>query len=330
MRKLENSLKDRKINYEKLLKYGFQKEKEQYIYKKKINNQQFEINVIISDKEAYSKLIDLESKIEFALVDIESAEGEFVGNLKQEYERVIENIIIECTSKEAFKSNQAKEIINYIEQKYKDKLEYLWEKFDNNAIWRNKQNRKWYGILFTLQKRKLGLDVDELTEIINLRYQKEKIENIIDNKKFFAGYHMNKKSWITIILDNSVETEKILDLIDNSYNLSVGSKSGLTGNALSKKVYEYLQTIPKGKVVTYKQVAESIGNKGLARVVGNILHKNPDGDKYPCYKVLNSKGELAEAFVFGGKEKQKLKLEKEGIKVENNKVDLKIYKWNGK
>lgn len=138
---------------------------------------------------------------------------------------------------------------------------------------------------------------------------------------------MNKKSWITIKLDESLPTTKIFELIDNSYQLSIGNKCGMTGKRLAKKVYEYLMTIPKGKVVTYKQVAESLGNKGLARVVGNILHKNPDGDKYPCYKVLNSKGELAEAFVFGGKEIQKERLEKDGIKVTNGKVDLKLYQW---
>jgi len=138
---------------------------------------------------------------------------------------------------------------------------------------------------------------------------------------------MNKKSWITIKLDYSIETKEIIKLIDNSYNLSIGNKCGMIGNNLAQKVYEYLTTIPKGKVVTYKQVAESLGNKGLARVVGNILHKNPDGDKYPCYKVLNSKGELAEAFVFGGKNIQKERLEQDGIKVIGDKVDLNIYQW---
>lgn len=99
---------------------------------------------------------------------------------------------------------------------------------------------------------------------------------------------------------------------------------------LSQKVYDYLTTIPKGKVVTYKQIGEYLGNKGLARAVGNILHKNTDGNKYPCYKVLNSKGQLAEAFVFGGKTIQKSRLEDDGIKVVNNKVDLKIYQWKEK
>ena len=179
----------------------------------------------------------------------------------------------------------------------------------------------------TVSKRKLGIESDDIVEIIDLRYQKEQIVEIIDNKNIFPGYHMNKKSWITIKLDNSVDTKQIYKLIDNSYKISIGNKCGLAGDTLSQKVYDYLTTIPKGKVVTYKQVAEHLGNKGLARVVGNVLHKNPDGDKYPCYKVLNAKGELAECFVFGGKSIQKKRLENDGIKVINNMVDLKLYQW---
>lgn len=327
MRDISNKLKNRKIKHENILNYGFTIENKSYIYKTSLFDNQFEAEIVISDEKSYSKLIDLESKTEFILVDIENTQGEFVGKLKQEYDKIIEDIIAKCTDKEVFKNKQTKEIINYVSKKYNDKLEFLWEKFDNNAIWRNKQNNKWYGILLIIPENKLNMQSDKIIEVLDLRCQKEKVQEIVDNKKIFNGYHMNKKSWITIKLDNTIDTKTIYDLIDNSYNLSIGNKCGLTGENLSKKVYEYLTTIPKGKVVTYKQIAESIGNKGLARVVGNILHKNPNEDKYPCYKVINSKGELAENFVFGGKEKQRRKLEEEGIKVLNNKVDLNEYQW---
>lgn len=95
---------------------------------------------------------------------------------------------------------------------------------------------------------------------------------------------------------------------------------------MKEKVYEFLRTIPKGKVITYGQIAEYLGNKKLARVVGNILHNNPDKEKYPCYKVVNSKGNLSKKFAFGGIEKQKENLEKDGIIVINYKVDLDKYK----
>lgn len=93
-------------------------------------------------------------------------------------------------------------------------------------------------------------------------------------------------------------------------------------------VYEYLIAIPKGKVVTYGQIAEFLGNKNLARIVGNILHENPDGDKYPCYKVVNAKGNLAKNYAFGGVDCQKIRLEADGVIVSNNKVDLKVYQWS--
>lgn len=94
---------------------------------------------------------------------------------------------------------------------------------------------------------------------------------------------------------------------------------------MKQKVYEYLTAVPKGKVVTYSQIAEYLGNKKLARAVGNILHNNPDPEKYPCYKVVNSKGRLAENFGDGGIEVQKSRLEKDGIEVVDYKVDLGKY-----
>ena len=90
----------------------------------------------------------------------------------------------------------------------------------------------------------------------------------------------------------------------------------------TQALYELLIFIPKGKVVTYGTLAAMLGNKGWARAVGNALHDNPDGEKYPCYRVVNSRGELSKAFVFGGADEQKRRLEKDGIEVENGKVDL--------
>lgn len=97
-----------------------------------------------------------------------------------------------------------------------------------------------------------------------------------------------------------------------------------------ESVYKYLTTIPKGKVVTYGQIAEHFGNRNLARHIGNILHENPDGDKYPCYKVVNAAGKLSDRYAFGGLQAQQRRLEANGITVRNGKVDLSIYRWNEK
>lgn len=95
---------------------------------------------------------------------------------------------------------------------------------------------------------------------------------------------------------------------------------------MKEQVYAFLKTIPEGKVVTYGQIAISLGNKNLARVVGNMLHQNPDPENIPCHRVVNCKGEVSAAFAFGGSDAQRKLLEKEGVIFESNgKIDLKKY-----
>ena len=93
----------------------------------------------------------------------------------------------------------------------------------------------------------------------------------------------------------------------------------------TRRLYELLRTVPRGKVITYGALASLLGNRCWARAVGNALHNNPDGDRYPCYKVVNAKGELSHAYAFGGIEAQARRLEVDGISVRKGRVDLTRY-----
>ena len=90
----------------------------------------------------------------------------------------------------------------------------------------------------------------------------------------------------------------------------------------TKRIYEAVKQIPKGHVATYGQVAAMAGNKKMSRAVGNALHKNPDPEHIPCFRVVNAKGELAGAFAFGGEGRQRKLLEEDGVQVVDGKVDL--------
>lgn len=99
-------------------------------------------------------------------------------------------------------------------------------------------------------------------------------------------------------------------------------------NKISRQaVYDYLAAIPAGKVVTYGMIARHLGNEKWARAVGRILHENPDGVKYPCYKVVSAGGRLSGSYAFGGLEQQRRLLRRDDIEVVGDKVDLKRYKW---
>lgn len=136
-------------------------------------------------------------------------------------------------------------------------------------------------------------------------------------KSVIAGYHQNKDNWNTIILDGSIPDEDVKRMIAESYDIISYSPT--------KKIYEAVKKIPKGCVASYGMVAEMAGDKNMARAVGNALHKNPDPDNIPCYRVVNSKGELAGAFAFGGMSVQADLLRADGIEVVDNKVDLSKY-----
>lgn len=98
---------------------------------------------------------------------------------------------------------------------------------------------------------------------------------------------------------------------------------------LSDKIYNAVRQIPYGMVATYAQIGVMCGNPYYARAVGNALHKNPKPDEIPCFRVVNSKGELTKSFAFGGVNVQADLLRAEGIIVVDNKVDLKKYQWSG-
>lgn len=93
------------------------------------------------------------------------------------------------------------------------------------------------------------------------------------------------------------------------------------------RVYESVKRIPKGKVATYGQIAALAGSPRASRIVGGALHRNPDPDSIPCHRVVNREGRLAEAYVFGGIGVQRTILESEGVKVEDERVDLDKYLW---
>ena len=133
-------------------------------------------------------------------------------------------------------------------------------------------------------------------------------------KSVQPGYHQNKDHWSTIILDGSVPDKDIKRMISESYDM-------ISDNP-TNRIYEAVKKIPAGHVATYGQIAELAGNPRMSRAVGNALHKNPDPDSIPCFRVVNSKGELSGEFAFGGSGRQQALLEADGVEVSDGRVDL--------
>ncbi len=209
----------KKPNFDKLLKFGFKRHEKIYQFDKEILDD-FILSVFVSESgEVSTKLIDKSSGEEYFLHLLKDSVGQFVGSVREEFEKTLKEICDNCFETDVFKSKQAKAVLDFAEKKG-DNPEFLWENFPNVAILRRKDTKKWYAVLFVLPKNKLDHKSDEVVDIIDLRLQPDELEKIVDDKRFFRAYHMNKKHWFSVSLDGAVSTQDILKFVENSFNLA--------------------------------------------------------------------------------------------------------------
>lgn len=235
----EASLSDLRINDKTALDYGFNKVAEgEYQYQTKILDNQFTLSVYVVEAKAnehncqiFCTVIDNETGELYNLHRVVSTASSFANLVKETQAVVVQNIVERCFVLDRFHNLLAQSIIDYVKQKYGSDLEYLWEKAPNNAICRRKDNNKWFLALLTVKISKLfkGAELshsphqndDEQLTVLNLRITPDELDRVVDDNRYFRGYHMNKKHWLTICLDGRVPLEEIYQRIDQSYLLAV-------------------------------------------------------------------------------------------------------------
>ena len=214
--------KNKKANPARLLSFGFSQRHEAYVYSCALLGGQFQLTVTVGAKgQVSTDLIDLPSGEHYVLHHIAGASGAFVGAVREEYDSVLATIASACFEPDVFKSEGARQIIEYVRLKYHTELEFLWQRFPDNAICRRADSGKWYAALLTVQKKKLGLSGEGSLEVVDLRGKPEDVALWVEGKKYLPGYHMNKKHWFTICLDGSVAMDEIFCRIDESFALAL-------------------------------------------------------------------------------------------------------------
>lgn len=216
----EDIFKGKKCNAEKMAAYGFTMKDGKGIYETGIIDGAFRLRVFVAENgDVDTDLIEIENGEPYVLYKT-NASGAFVGEIRAAVEAVLADIADACCDPSVFRTNQARMVIEFVRETYGDELEFLWEKFTDNAVWRRKDNRKWYGAILTVKGRKIGLDTDKIVEIIDLRMKPENRNDILSREHYYPGWHMNKKSWFTIVLDDGILDEEIKLRITESYELA--------------------------------------------------------------------------------------------------------------
>lgn len=216
MRNLSENLKNREIKTEKLKNYGFKQNNDEYTFTKIINSN-FQMIVKYSDDTLTSRVIDCDTGEDYVIVDLDKSIGKYAAELKTEYEKNLKDILDNCSQVNIYKTDQSKRIMTHIEDEYSCELEFLWKRFPTSAIYRNNNNRKWFAVMQKVSQEKLGLEGDGELEILNVKH--DNVEKLLDYKNILEGYHMSKKHWISIPLDERVSDGEIIRLVKNSYEL---------------------------------------------------------------------------------------------------------------
>lgn len=208
--------KKSKINYNKLLDYGFTKDKNTYTYKKSLIDN-FEVFITVDKEDITGKIFDTLAKEEYTNFRLDTTSG-YSTIIREKYEELLNDIAKKCCEFRLFSNDQANRINNCINDIYNDNPEFLWDKFQDTCIYRNPKNKKWYALITSVDKSKLDEKENGIIEIINLKLEPIKIQELLTIKGFYKAYHMNKKYWISIALDNSIPDTKIFELIKESHS----------------------------------------------------------------------------------------------------------------
>ena len=111
-------------------------------------------------------------------------------------------------------------VFEYIKEKYQSEIEYLWFKYPNYAVFRNKTNNKWYGIVMDVPYKKLGIEKEGVVDILNVKVADFMLkELLIQQEGILNGYHISRGNWISLLLDGTNKIEQIFGFIDESYDL---------------------------------------------------------------------------------------------------------------
>lgn len=201
-------------DFNKLEAYGFKNS----VLEKLFKDDSFKAVITVNnDGKVSGTVYDLENDDEFLPLRVETNQGAFVGEVRAAYEELLEDIRDNCFSKKYYIYPQSNRITNLIISKYKDEPEFLWKTTPGTGVFRNPATKKWYLAILDIDRSKIQEKRTGLVEIALIKLAPENVEKITQQEHFYEGYHMNKKHWITVILDDSVSDEKIMELIHESY-----------------------------------------------------------------------------------------------------------------
>lgn len=276
------------------------------------------------------RVIDRMNEEEYSQLRNENYYGAFVNTVRDAYERLLMDIASECCDEVSFASDQSNRLAGWILQEYGVAPDFPWNdgRNDTAGVFRHPDTGKWFGLIMNIKKGQLDRslrqgDAKAPVDAINLKIDETKAGQLHNEEGIYPAFHMNHKKWISVILDDTVNDQRVKELVRDSFTLTAGKRSKMDEEFVHK-VLSIADSVPYGKVATYGQIARIAGRERNSRMVGKIMSMADRYGDHPCHRVVNHAGRT----VPGWKEQRPM-LESEGIRFKTNGcVDLEKYQWD--
>ena len=209
-------------DFEKMKKYGFTPDKNNNLFiQKTFMDSQFRAVVTVTqDGEIKGLVYDNESNDLYLPLRVSGSGVGYVEEVKSEYTKVLEDIRQNCFIENYFVTPQANRISDFIFKKYNDKPVFMWEKEPTYGVFKNPDNNKWYGLIMYIPRSKLEKS-GGFVEVINIKLDKDEIPTLVKKSGIFPAWHMNKKYWVSVALDETLTDDEIMQYIEISHNYTL-------------------------------------------------------------------------------------------------------------
>ena len=206
------------FNSKKAKEYGFVENQGVWTYSLTILKGDFLMKITVEDSDLTFQVFDQETGELYPQVHMESMRGTFVGSVREACLEELFDIRKACFEVQKFLCPQTKRIMALVREKYGNQLEYLWEKSPDTAVLRHEDNQKWYAILMRIPWDRLDKEREGLVEAVNLKH--DQVADLLSQNGIYPAFHMNKRYWISLPLDDTLNDEMVLELFERSWFLT--------------------------------------------------------------------------------------------------------------
>lgn len=232
-------------DFDKLLAYGFvpqnigqqdeqgteqqnqNQKKKAFYFTQNICDDAFQVQVtVFADGQSSSLVMDLLDEEEYINVRIPSVQGGFVNSVREAYQAVLADIVASCFIPTRFANEQTNRLADWLLSEFGDEPDAPFAKYQETGVFRNPDTQKWYALITQVTKRTFEPNLSDIEgkqkiEIINIKVDSDTISNLHQENGIYPAYHMNKKHWVSIVLDDSLSDERLFQLLSKSRDFTV-------------------------------------------------------------------------------------------------------------